>query len=52
MPQLNEVTAKAQDILNGKESDAAQNAEITDTIARVSEKIEALRLYTESQKVQ
>lgn len=53
VPQLAELTSKAQDILNGeKESDAKKNAEITETIARLSKNIEDLRHYTESQKVQ
>ncbi|CAB4006508.1 Hypothetical predicted protein [Paramuricea clavata] len=51
VPQLNEITSRAQDILNEKESSGQKNAEITETIARLSEKINDLRQYTESQKV-
>lgn len=53
VPQLAELTSKAQDILNGeKESDAKKNTEITEAITRLSNNIEDLRHYTESQKVQ
>jgi hypothetical protein len=52
VPQLNEITSRAQDIINENESNKETNAEITETIARLSENIEDLRKYTESQKVQ
>lgn len=53
VPQLAELTSKGQDIFNGeKESDAKKNAEITEAITRLSNNIEDLRHYTESQKVQ
>ncbi|XP_028414134.1 dystrophin-like isoform X2 [Dendronephthya gigantea] len=51
VPQLKEITSRAQDILNEKDSDAVQNAEISETITRLSEQIDDLRRYTESQKV-
>ena len=52
VPQLNEITSKAQDILNEKESNTETNTGITETIASLKEKIEDLKQYTEAQKVQ
>lgn len=51
MPQLSEITSKAQDIINENKSDVNNNTEITEAIERLSKNIKDLKVLTESQKV-